>query len=73
MQMRAAPSTTAGEIGVALTTPPLVGRRLAERARGAPDAIRGANGGALGTPLHVCVHARASAVRVPDHGAYLNG
>src|SRR3954467_9428326 len=75
--MRAAPSSTAWEIGVSLTTPPSISRRLAERARGAPDAIRGGDCVALGTPLRVsgdsCVDARASAGRAPDHGAYLNG
>src|SRR3954469_6908162 len=52
-------------------------QRLAERARGPPDAIRGADCGTLGTPLRVsgdsCVDARASAGGAPDHGAYLNG
>src|SRR3954451_11767968 len=75
--MRSAPSSTTWEIGVSLATPPSISRRLAERARGAPDAIRGADCGALGTPLRVsgdsCVGARASAGGAPDHGAYLNG
>jgi hypothetical protein len=75
--MRSAPRSTAWEIGVSLTTPPSVSRRLAECARGAPDAIRGADCGARGTPLRVsgegCVDARASAAGAPDHGAYLNG
>jgi hypothetical protein len=75
--MRSAPSSTAWEIGVSLTPPPSIGRRLAERARGAPDAIRGADRDALGTTLRVsgdsCVDARASTGGAPDHGAYLNG
>jgi hypothetical protein len=55
--MRSAPRSTVWEIGVSLTTPPAIGRRLAERARGADR----------------CVDARASAGGTPDHGAYLKG
>src|SRR3954447_26260186 len=77
MEMRSAPSSTAWEIGVSLTTPPAISRRLAERACGPADAIRGADCRTLETPLRVsgdsCVDARASGGGAPDHGAYRNG
>jgi hypothetical protein len=75
--MRSAPSSTMWEIGVGLTTLPWISRRLAERAGGAPDAIRGADCVARERPLRVMadsyVDARASAGGAPDHGAYLKG
>ena len=75
--MRSAPSSTAWEIGVSLMAPPSISRRLAERARGAPDAIHGADRVALGTPLRAggdsCADARASVGGAGDHGAYRNG